>query len=155
MVDPLPAWSTNRLTRLTPRPKRHLAEPALAGPLLCIDAAGALRDPVLLGRLIESFVVAQLRPELVAVEYPPRLYHLRDRDGRHELDVLIEYPDGRVVAVEVKAGATATRSDAHHLLWLRDHFDDRLICGVALHTGAHTFGLDERIVAAPIAALWF
>lgn len=61
---------------------------------------------------MESFVLAQLRPELTAVEYPPRLYHLRDQDGRHEIDLLLEYPDGRCVAIEVKAGASANRTDA-------------------------------------------
>ncbi|MGB6163681.1 MAG: hypothetical protein WCF33_14360 [Pseudonocardiaceae bacterium] len=44
MVDPLPAWSTDRLSRLTGRPKHHLVEPALVGPLLGVDATGALRD---------------------------------------------------------------------------------------------------------------
>lgn len=154
VVDPLPAWSTNRLSRLTSRPKRHVVEPALLGPLLGIDAAGVLRDPDLMGRLIESFVVAQLRPELTVAETQPRMYHLRDRDGRHEVDIVIEFPNGRIIGVEVKAAATASRPDARHLIWLRDNLGDRMICGLVLHTGRHSFPLDERIHTAPICSLW-
>lgn len=154
VVDALPAWTSNRLERLTGRPKRHLAEPALVGPLLGVDINGALRDPLVLGRLMESFVLAQLRPELAVVEYPPRIYHLRDQDGRHEVDLVIEYPDGRCVAIEVKAGASANRTDARHLIWLRDRLGHQFIAGLVLHTGPHAFALDERIVAAPIAAIW-
>jgi predicted AAA+ superfamily ATPase len=154
VVDPLPAWSTNRLSRLTGRPKRHLVEPALVGPLLGVDAAGALRDPDLLGRLLESFVVAQLRPELAVAEAAPRMFHMRDRDGRHEVDVVIELSDGRIIGIEVKAAATVRRADCRHLVWLRDHLGDRMVCGLVLHAGPHSFALDERILAAPIASLW-
>jgi len=154
VVDALPAWSSNRIARLTGRPKRHLVEPALVGPLLGVDEGGVLRDPTLVGRLIENLVLAQLRPELATLDYPPRLYHLRDRDGRHEVDVVIEYPDGRIVGLEVKAAATAHPSDARHLTWLRQQLGERMICGAVLHTGPHTYPLAEGIVAAPIAALW-
>lgn len=154
VVEPLPAWSTNRLARLTSRPKRHLVDPALAGPLLGVDEDGVLRDPTLMGRLLESFVVAQLRPELTLAEWAPRLYHLRDRDGRREVDIIVEFPDGRIIGIEVKAAASANRTDARHLIWLRDQLGDRMICGLVLHAGRHTFRIEERIQAAPIAALW-
>lgn len=154
VVESLPAWSTNRLSRLTNRPKRHLVDPALIAPLLGADTAGVLRDPSLMGRLLDSFVVAQLRPELAVARCSPRLYHLRDRDGRHEVDAVIELADGRIVAIEVKAAATVHPEDARHLTWLRDRLGDRLICGLVLHTGPHIYGLSERITAAPIATLW-
>lgn len=154
VVEALPAWSTNRLSRMTSRPKRHVVDPALIGPLLGVDRDGVLRDPTLIGRLLDSFVVAQLRPELAVADAAPRLYHLRDRDGRHEVDVIVELADGRIIAIEVKAAATARREDARHLIWLRDRIGDRMVCGLVLHTGPHMFRLDERIGAAPIAALW-
>ncbi len=154
VVDPLPAWSTNRLSRLTSAPKRHIVEPALLAPLLGIDRAAVLRDGNLLGRVIETFVVAQLRPEAVVAETAPRLHHLRQADGRHEIDVIAELADGRVIAFEVKAAAAVTRADARHLIWLRDQLGDRFVRGVVLHAGPHTFPIDDRVVAAPICALW-
>lgn len=154
IVESLPAWSTNRLSRLTSRPKRHVVDPALVGTLLGVDTAGVLRDPRLMGRLLDSFVVAQLRPELTVARTAPRLHHLRDRDGRHEVDIVIEFSNGRIIAIVVKAAATACREDARHLRWLRERVGDRMICGLVLHTGPHTFALDDDISAAPIAALW-
>ncbi|MFN2495431.1 MAG: ATP-binding protein [Pseudonocardiaceae bacterium] len=154
VVDPVPAWSTNRLARLTSMPKRHLVEPALVVPLLGVDAAGVLRDPDLLGRLLDSFVLAQLRPELTVAERAPRVFHLRQREGRHEVDLVVEFADGRIVGIEVKAAATVTRSDARHLIWLRDQLGDRLVCGLVLHAGPHSYPLDDRIHAAPICSLW-
>lgn len=154
VTEALPAWSTNRLARLTTAPKRHLVEPALVGPLLGVDPTSVLRDPDLLGRLIETFVLAQLRPELAVADHSPRIYHLRQQDGRHEVDLIIELADGRLLAIEVKAAASASVGDARHLLWLRDRLGDRLICGVVLHAGPHSYPLDERVHAAPISALW-
>ncbi len=29
-----------------------------------------------------------------------------------------------------------------------------VVCGLVLHAGPHSFALDERILAAPIASLW-
>lgn len=154
VVDLLPAWSTSQLARLTSAPKRHLVDPALLGPLLGVDPAGVLRSPDLLSRVLESFVVAQLRAELTVAETAPRLFHLRDRDGRHEIDVVVELADGRVIGIEVKAAATARLSDARHLLWLRDRLGARMIAGIVLHAGPHSFPLDDRIQVAPISSLW-
>lgn len=154
LVDPLPAWSTNRLSRLVKAPKRYLVDPALVIPLTGVDAAGVLRDPGLLGRLMDTFVVAALRSECGVADSAPRLFHLRQQDGRHEVDVVVEYPDGRVVGIEVKAAASIDPADARHLGWLRDQLGDRMIGGIVLHTGRHTFRVDDRVIAAPIAALW-
>jgi hypothetical protein len=154
VIESMPAWSTNRLSRLTTTPKRHLVEPALIGPLLGARLLAVLRDPDLLGRLMDSFVVAQLRSELVVSELGPRLYHLRHEDGRHEVDLIIELADGHVIGIEVKAAAAPGRTDGKHLIWLRDHLGDRFLTGLVLHTGPHAYPIDERVHAVPICALW-
>jgi predicted AAA+ superfamily ATPase len=154
VIDPLPAWSTNRLSRLTSTPKRHLAEPALLGPLIGVDAASVLRDPDLLGRLLDSFVVAQLRPELSVSDRSPRLYHLRQQDGRHEVDLIIELADGRIIAIEIKATSAPSRADARHLIWLREQLGDRVLTAMVLHAGPHLYPLVDEVYAVPICSLW-
>jgi len=153
VVDALPAWSSNRLKRLSKARKRHLIDPALIGSILHLDAGAVLRDGDLLGRILESFVVAQIRAELAVCASRPRLYHLREEHGRHEVDLLAELGAGRVVAFEVKAGAADLRA-ARHLAWLREQLGERFIRGVVLHTGPRPFKLDDRILALPICALW-
>jgi hypothetical protein len=154
VTERLPAWSSNQLNRIIRLPKRHLIDPAFMGPLLGADARAVLRDGDLLGRLLDSFVVAQLRAECTVSELSPHLFHLRDANGRHEVDVLIEFGDGRVIAVEVKADAAPGPDAAKHLRWLRDTIGNQFALGLVLHTGPRPFRLDESIAALPICALW-
>lgn len=44
---------------------------------LRLDAQAVISDGDVLGRMLDTFVVAQLRPEAVVAESEPRLYHLR------------------------------------------------------------------------------
>jgi len=154
VTESLPAWETNRLKRLTRGPKRHVVEPALVGAALRLDVDGVIADGDLLGRLLDSFVVAQLRAELATSAGQPRLHHLRTQSGREEVDVVVELGGGRVIALEIEATAAPARTDARHLEWLRERLDDRFVAGVVLHTGPRAFELSERIVAAPISAIW-
>lgn len=154
VVDPMPAWTSNRMKRLVLSPKRHVVDPALVGAILRLDAQAVLRRGDLLGRLLDTFVVAQLRAELAVSTSRPRLYHLRQEQGRFEVDVLAELGGGRLVGIEVKANAAPTTSDAHHLVGLRDRMGDAFVAGVVLHTGPRSYALSERIVAAPISSLW-
>ena len=85
-----------------------------------VDADGVIRDGNILGRLLDTFVVAQLRPEVPVSVSAPRLHHLRTEKGRHEIDVIVELGGGRLIAIEIKAGSAPALSDARHLAWLRD-----------------------------------
>ena len=154
VVDELPAWTTNRLKRLVTSPKRFLIDSALLGGILGVDSAAVLRDGNLLGRLLETFVTAQLRAEATVATARPRLYHLRSEQGRIEIDIVAELRGQRVIGIEVKASSAPTSHDARHLAWLRDNLGDRFIAGVVLHTGPATYPLGSQIIAAPISTLW-
>lgn len=154
IVERLQPWCSNRLTRLVKSPKVHVVDPALAAAVLGIDERGALRDGHLLGQLLESFVVAQLRPLLDLGASTITMGHLRDRGGEHEIDVVLENRRGDVVAVEVKAAPRAERRDIGHIEWLRDRLGDRFMRGVVMTTGAVGAELSDRIIEIPIAAAW-
>lgn len=154
VLDILPAWTSNRLSRLVRAPKRHVVDASLLAAALRVDEAAVMRDGDLLGRVIETFVLSQIRPEVELSAYRPRLYHLRARDGGHEIDLIAELSADRIVAVEIKATAAPRAADAKHLVWLRDRLGDRFLAGAVLHTGPRPFRLDERIFALPICVLW-
>lgn len=154
VVEALPAWTTNHLKRLVLSPKRHVVDAALAASILRLDVNAILRSGDLLGRLLDTFVVSQLRAEIVVSESRPRLYHLRQEQGRFEVDVLGELGGGQVVGMEVKASAAPTRSDARHLVGLRDRLGDTFLAGILFHTGPRAFALAERVTAVPISAIW-
>jgi predicted AAA+ superfamily ATPase len=125
----------------------------LPGPAVTrdVDQLDGRRDP---GRLLDTFVLAQLRGELQLGFPQPRLYHLRDRNGDHKVDLIAELDAHRLIAIEVKATAAPRVDSARHLIWLRDQLGERFVAGVVLHTGPRVFSLAERIIAAPVAALW-
>jgi predicted AAA+ superfamily ATPase len=152
VLDIVPAWSTNRLKRLTQRGKRYLTDTGLTAGALRVDAADLLREGDLLGRIIDAYVTAQIRAEIAASELLPNLFHLRDRDG-HEVDLLLDYGRRGLIGVEIKASASPTRADAAHLWWLQEHVPD-FRAGLVLHTGSKMYRLYDGIAAVPIAALW-
>lgn len=154
VLETTPAWVSNRLSRLIKRGKRYLVDPSLITAALHIDQTAVLRDGDLLGRLLETFVMAQIRPEVELSPSVPRLYHLRTQDGAHEVDLVAELAAGDIVAIEIKATAAPTASDAKHLAWMRDRLGKRFLAGAVLHTGPRPFRLAERIFALPICTLW-
>ena len=154
VLESLPGWESNRLSRLTRLAKRYLVDPAMITTVLRLDSSAVLRDGILLGRLIDTFVAAQIRAEMSLATSRPRWYHLRDKNGRHEIDLVIEFGGGRVAGIEIKAAAAPTRSDAKHLEWLRDELGERFVAGVVLHTGPRAFELADRVIAAPISTIW-
>ena len=154
VLDVVPAWLTNRLSRLVKNPKRYLVDGSLMSAALRIDVDEVLSDGDLLGRVLDTFVAAQLRPEVAVSDRSPRLFHFRDKEGRHEVDLLAEFGGERVVAIEVKATAAPRATDAAHLEWLKAQLGERFLAGVVFHTGPAAFELGERITALPIASLW-
>jgi uncharacterized protein len=153
VVDHLPAWTSNRLKRLALAPKRYLVDAGLFPGVLGVTPRDVLTDGGLLGRVLETFVVAQCRAECALMSPMPRLHHLRSRDGR-EIDLVIEVGARRLVAFEVKATASPQPADARHLRWFRRELDDHDVTTVLLHTGSETLRFDDGTVATPISALW-
>ncbi|MDR2620657.1 MAG: DUF4143 domain-containing protein [Propionibacteriaceae bacterium] len=150
----VPALRSNRADRLVAMPKRYLLDTALLMYILGVDASQVRMDARLLGSILDTYVAMQLRPELAVQPQPAKMLHLRSQSGRHEVDIVLEFPRGKVVGIEVKATAAPALDDARHLIWMREVFGDDFIGGVVLHTGQSSFVLSPKIVATPIAAIW-
>ncbi len=163
ILDPVPAWLPTRsqLARLTQAPKHHLADPALAARLLGVDEAALLsgtpaahatpRDGTLMGQLFESLVTLSVRVYAQAAEAAIR--HLRTRDGRQEIDLIVERPNQRVLALEVKLSATVTDDDVRHLLWLREQLGHEVLDMVVVTTGTHAYRRRDGVAVIPAALL--
>jgi uncharacterized protein len=154
VTDRFPAWTSNRLKRLTLAPKRYLVDAGLFTGVLGVTENDVLTDGDLLGRVIETFVISQIRAEVALMSPTPRLHHLRTEQGRQEIDLIIEVGPRRLIAIEIKATSTPDSGDAKHLRWLRRELGDDAVTTILLHTGAFTFTLDDGTLAAPISALW-
>jgi uncharacterized protein len=61
LLESLPPWHSNRLSRLIKTPKLHLGDTGLATTLLGLDASALVKDRAILGQLLETFVFQELR----------------------------------------------------------------------------------------------
>ena len=153
LVHRLPAWSPNLGKRLVKAPKLHLVDTGLACHLIGADARRLAEDRSLLGRILETFVVGELRKQLSWDDPRTSLYHFRTATGA-EVDVLLEKADGSVAGVEVNAGATVSSSDFSALLDLRDQLGSRFKAGVVLYTGEELVPFGDKLWLVPLSALW-
>lgn len=154
ITESIPAWSSNYINRLTKTPKRYVVDGALMASALGATTETVMADSDLLGRMIDTFAMSQIRPEIASDPRRIRQYHLRTKAGREEVDILLELPGRKLLAVEVKASASPSSSDGKHLRWLRDKFPDDFVTGVVLHTGTDVYRLDSKILAVPMCAFW-
>ncbi|MBK8167562.1 MAG: ATP-binding protein [bacterium] len=149
LVEELPAWHANRLKRLVKTPKLHLTDTGLACALLGVEAADLRDDRTLLGQLLETFVVQELRRQASGWEHNVRFSHYRDKD-QQEVDLVLERGPNRVVGIKVKASATLRDSDRRGLERLRDAVGDGFRCGALLYDGETLVPLGDRIYAIPL-----
>jgi len=153
LLELLPPWHSNRLSRLVKTPKLHVGDTGLACALLGADAAALRTDRPLLGQLLETFVLLELRRQASWHEQPHSFFHYRDRDGA-EVDVVIERGAHQVAGVEVKAAATVTAADFRGLRKLKEAAGKRFAGGVVVYDGETSASFGEQLHAVPLRALW-
>jgi predicted AAA+ superfamily ATPase len=152
LLEHLPPWHSNRLSRLIKTPKLHLADTGLASALLGVDAEFLVRDRAMLGRLLETFVFQELKRQASWNDAPVQFHHFRDKDGV-EVDIVLEKA-GTVAGVEIKAAATVMQKDFRGLKKLRETTGERFAAGVVVYDGEHLAGFGEKLYAVPIRAIW-
>lgn len=152
LTTELPGWTVGISAKAGHRPKIHVTDTGLAAGALSLSARRLATSP-LGGAFIESFVVNELMRQASSIDEAISFAHFRDRSGI-EVDIIVERPDGTVLAIEVKSARSVSGHDARGLAFLRERLGDRFRNGILLHTGPITARLGERIWAMPIAALW-
>ncbi len=153
LIDSVPGWtaSLSTLKLATQAPKHQLADPALAARLLGLSAGRLLNGHPMLGPLFESLACLTFQVSAAALE--AKLFHLRTKAGRQEVDLILEGEDGRVVAAEVKLAATPTASDGRHLRWLAQAAPDRVADSIIITTGTRAYRRPDGIGVVPLALL--
>ncbi|HUF99336.1 MAG TPA: DUF4143 domain-containing protein [Ilumatobacter sp.] len=106
VLEEQPAWRPHLRSAIRQRvsPKWHFVDPSLAAAALGASAAALLVDLKTFGLLFESLAVRDLRVH--ADTLGGVVTHYRDEGGL-EVDAIVELPDGRWSAFEVKMGGRA------------------------------------------------
>lgn len=153
LLDELPPWHSNRLSRLVKTAKLHAGDTGVACALLGVGADELWADRELYGQMLETFVYGELLRQASGLGRPVQFHHLRDRDGA-EVDLVMEQSGRQLVGVEVKAAASVRAKDFSGLRKLQDAVGDRLAAGVVLYDGETTLPFGDRLWAVPIQRLW-
>jgi predicted AAA+ superfamily ATPase len=163
ILDPVPAWQPTRrhLSRLSAASKQHLVDPALAARLLGATGQALLknqqlgppipRDGTLLGALFESLVTLCVR--VYAQNAEATVGHMRTFSGDREIDLIVEGPTKRVVAIEVKLKRTIRDEDVAGLHWLQERIGDELLDAIVVTTGEAAYRRSDGIAVVPAALL--
>jgi len=73
--------------------------------------------------------------------------------GRHEIDLLVERRDHRVLTMEVKLRQTVSDADVQHLAWPEKALGPELLDAVVITTGPHAYRRADGIAVVPAAVL--
>ena len=153
LIDELPPWHCNHLSRLIKTPKLHLGDTGLACALLGLDVEALRRDRATQGQLLETFVFQEIRRQADWSGEAYRMFHFRDKDGA-EVDLVAERGAHELAGLEVKASGTVTPSDFRGLRKLKEAAGPRFKAGVVLYDGEACVRFGEDLFAVPIRALW-
>lgn len=153
LIKRVPAWSRNLGNRAVSTPKVAMVDSGVAANLLGQDI-GALRRPDSpLGGLLEGFAAMELARQLTWSKTRAELFHYRTKD-KVEVDIVLENRAGQVVAIDVKASATARPDDFRGINHLATRLGPDLIAGIVLYLGSQTLPFGPKNRAVPLSALW-
>lgn len=158
ITDNQPPFSTGvrSSVRVKQAVKRHFSDPSLACALLKVTTDGLIGDLETLGFLFEALCERDLK--IYAESFGGTLYHYQDYRGR-EIDAVIELPDSRWAAFEIKLGANQIDAAADNLLTIQREIKKdpkgkppAVLCVVCGMTNA-AYQRPDGVFVVPITAL--
>jgi uncharacterized protein len=152
LVRRLPAWRPGLGAREVQAPKIYIVDTGLMAHLMGAGEARIVSDDQVTGKIVENFVAGELTKHAEWAAETVRLYHYQRE--REDVDLVLEWNDGSIAAIEVKSRATVRQSDWKWVAKLRDQRDASFRAGVVLYTGEQTVPLGDRLWAVPLSGLW-
>lgn len=156
LLNDQPAYAVNLRSsrRVLKSPKRHFSDVSLAVAALEATPQLLYNDLNTFGFLFESLCEHDLK--IYAESNGGHLFHYRD-EKNNEIDAVVELPDGRWGAFEIKLGANQIDSAAEELLKMRKIMEKEgstpsvlcVICGMS--NMAYT--REDGVKVVPITAL--
>ena len=148
MITRLRPLATNLAGALVKAPKLLWNDCGIAAALAGIKSTTDLTSRMDAGYWLEQTLFQTLQTWRALEPQRRKLHFWRDRAG-HEVDFILEQ-DGKLVALEIKAGSQVTMSDAAGIRTFRDSMKRKaaLVRGVVLHAGKAR-PLDRDDVALP------
>lgn len=102
---------------------------------------------------ISAGAVAGLPAQWHAQAAEASVSHFRDFGGAHEVDLIVEGANQRVLAIDVKLAVDVDDDDVRHLVWLRDRIGEDLLDAIVVTTGREAYRRRDGIGVVPAALL--
>lgn len=160
LIEPQTAFgvSLRSSARVGKSPRRRLADPSLAVAAMGYTPEMLIRDLRTFGFLFESMCVRDLR--IYADTIGGQVFHYRDDRGT-EVDAVVQLPDGRWGAFEIKLGQNQVDEAAENLLDF-----DRMISSAASKNppdvlcvvtgmGSDAYRRPDGVYVVPISAMGY
>lgn len=153
LLSYLPPWYNNLGKQLVKAPKLMFNDTGLVAHLLGLNTKKLMDTSMLLGAILESFVINELRKQASWQDFPVSLFHFRTHVGQ-EIDIILENRHGELIGIEVKASQTVSMNDFKGLKLLSELTMDRFKYGFVLYTGERVIPFGEKYYALPVNLLW-
>jgi predicted AAA+ superfamily ATPase len=156
IIEEQDAWtpSLRSRSRIRSTPKRHFADPSLAAAALGATPGILAGDLKTAGFLFESLCFRDLSVYTDALD--GRVYHYRDKDDL-EADIILQLPDGKWSAIEVKLGTFEFDDAANNLLKLKKKLTNETappsFLAIVTASGGMAWQRDDGVLVIPIDCL--
>ena len=153
LISLQPSWHTNFLLRFIKSPKLFLVDSGLLTYILGVNLEKMLTNNPENGKVVENFVVIELKKQITWSKIRPSMYHFRTDSGE-EVDIILENRAGQIVGIEIKASENVDPRDFKILKKLREKMPDKFVKGIMLYTGSKHIPFGDNLHAMPISSLW-
>ena len=133
--------------------KSYLVDSGFLSNLLKISSKEMLKESMMVGNIVENFIVIELLKQLSWSETLAELYHFRTVSGV-EIDIVLEDEYKNLVAIEIKNSGTVYPDDFKNLTYLKELTGKKFIKGIVLYNGEQILPFGENLLAVPINSLW-
>lgn len=149
----IPAWSKNITKRLVKSPKIYLNDTGLLLNLLGYSHDRLLNDKGFLGHVLENFVVMEIQKQMTWSQQSCRMYHYRTHNGQ-EVDIILEAPDSRIVAIEIKLANSVGPKAFSGMIDLEQELGNNFHRGILFYLGDTIVPFGKNKHAIPLSYLW-
>ena len=164
LIEEIPGWDVGVRSKkhLRTKPKRYFADPALAASMLGVSSTALQADTQLLGLLFENLCLRDLLVYLSASDgfQDARVCYYGDDTGL-EVDFVLQMPDGRWGAIEVKLAEDKVPAGVANLVRLRDlaaknaaqRMPPPSFLAVLVGRASYAHGTEEGVKVVPLTML--
>jgi predicted AAA+ superfamily ATPase len=154
LLHAIPAWSLNLGKRLIKSPKIYFVDTAILLHSLRFDKQRLMENPLLVGKVVENFVVNELCKQISWSKKRIQIFHCRFSDNQAEIDIILEDERGKIVGIEIKASETVGPEDFKHIRNLEEAAGEKFLRGVVLYAGNRKLPFGTNRWAIPISYIW-